>query len=419
MTPNKAKAVTIFLFASSFYLYEFILQVSPSVMANELMAAFNVEAAGLGLISSCYFYSYALTQFPAGLLYDCYGPRKVMTIAILLCVVGTIFFALTTSMSMACLGRVLIGFGSAFSFVGILVLIAKWFKPYQFAMLVGIAQSCSSLGAIFGEYPLAKFTELVGWRHSLLFLAGLGLILALVIWLVVRDSPKEEKHKPHPLRFLHDWYKLVVVMKKPQTWWVGLFAGCSWTPVAVFAVLWGVPYLSELRGISVGLAASYCSIVWIAIAIFCPFIGWFSDKINSRRIPLMLTSLFGLLGAGILFYADTLPSTIIIIGLCFIGFAGTGQTVTFAIARENNSASLIGSASGFNNMSVLIGAAFLQPAFGFILNFEGALAIHNSVPVYSISAYKTAFLMIPALYILGLLTVLFAIKEPQKSSAHR
>lgn len=416
MKPNRLKAVTIFLFASSFYLYEFILQVSPSVMANGLMGSFNVGAAGLGLISSCYFYSYALTQFPAGLLYDCYGPRRVMTVAILLCVIGTVFFALTDSISMACLGRILIGFGSSFSFVGILVLVAKWFKPHQFALLVGIAQSCSSFGAIFGEYPLAKLTEFVGWRHSLLLLAGIGLLLALLIWLIVRDSPREEQKKPHPLRFIHDWYKLVVVMKKPQTWWVGLFAGCSWTPVAVFAVLWGVPYLSELRGLSVGMAATYCSIVWIAIALFCPLIGWFSDKIKSRRIPLILTSLVGLFGSLLLYNADKLPVSLIIVGLCAIGFAGTGQTITFAIARENNAASLIGSASGFNNMAVLIGAAFLQPAFGLILKFSGSLVMQNNIPVYSISAYKEAFLMIPLLYVVGLLTVLIFIKEPKHKS---
>ncbi len=45
----------IFFLSASFYLYEYILQVAPSVMAEPMMKTFGVSAAGFGIVSACYF----------------------------------------------------------------------------------------------------------------------------------------------------------------------------------------------------------------------------------------------------------------------------------------------------------------------------------------------------------------------------
>ncbi len=55
------------------------------------MKTFQVSAAGFGIISAFYFYAYAPMQLPAGLLFDRYGPRKLMTAALILCAVGSSF----------------------------------------------------------------------------------------------------------------------------------------------------------------------------------------------------------------------------------------------------------------------------------------------------------------------------------------
>src|SRR3990167_9745219 len=88
-TPNRCMAYFIFLLSTAFYLYEFILQVAPGVMAAPMMQTFGVSATGFGMISAFYFYAYAPMQLPAGLLFDRYGPRKLMTLAIILCAFGS------------------------------------------------------------------------------------------------------------------------------------------------------------------------------------------------------------------------------------------------------------------------------------------------------------------------------------------
>lgn len=64
------KAILIYSVAILFLFYEMGLQVSPSVMTNELMQSFHLDAAGLGVVSGFYFYSYSLMQLPVGLLFD-------------------------------------------------------------------------------------------------------------------------------------------------------------------------------------------------------------------------------------------------------------------------------------------------------------------------------------------------------------
>jgi len=96
-----------------FYGYENLLQVSPSVMVPELMHSFNVNAAALGNLSAVYFYAYASMQIPLGVLLDRLGPRRLLSVAALLCAIGSFLFGAAHHLVYAVLGRIFIGLGSA------------------------------------------------------------------------------------------------------------------------------------------------------------------------------------------------------------------------------------------------------------------------------------------------------------------
>ncbi|WP_058492579.1 MFS transporter [Legionella worsleiensis] len=406
-----ATAYCIFFLAASFYLYEFILQVAPSVMAESMMKTFGVSGQGFGVISAFYFYAYAPSQLPAGVLYDRYGPRKLMTFAIILCAVGSAFFASTDSVFTACIGRFLIGVGSAFSFIGVLVLISRWFPPYYFAILAGIAQLMSSVGAIFGEMPLASLIAVVGWRNASFILSIVGFVLAGFFWAFIRDYPHQQ-NQPIPQHYLKDeWKRLVAVCRHAHTWITGGYAFAIWTPIAVFAALWGVPYLQEKYQVSVVAASGLCSMIWIGIGVGSPLLGWFSDRIESRRIALIISAILGLIATLLLLYYPQLPYSWSYAVLFVLGLGAGGQTVSFAVVKENNPPELVGTASGFNNLSVLIGGAIFQPLVGYILQQTDSWRLVNGVHVYEIASYQTALLVMPLCFMASLLIALFLIKE--------
>ncbi|WP_302473946.1 MFS transporter [Legionella sp. PL877] len=409
--PGKFTAYIIFLLSASFYLYEFILQVAPSVMAEPMMKTFNVSAAGFGIVSAFYFYAYAPMQLPAGLLFDRYGPRKLMTCALILCAVGSFFFASTSSLLTAALGRFLIGIASAFSFIGVLVLVSRWFPPHQFALLAGIAQLMSSVGAMFGEMPLAALIELVGWRNASFILALIGLFLATLIWLVIRDYPDQATQTPPKRQFIDEWYRLLSVCRRSYTWLTGAYAFSIWTPIAVFAALWGVPYLQQKYQISVLMASGLCSMIWLGIGVGSPLLGWISDRFYRRRLALTLSSFFGLTATLILLYLPDVPVSWMYAVLFLLGLGAGGQTVSFAVVKDNNPPELVGTASGFNNLSVLLGGAIFQPLVGIILNYSNHWTLANEVPVYSLQSYNKALLVMPCCYLASLIIALFLLKE--------
>lgn len=406
----KRKAYMIFFLAASFYLYEFVLQVAPSVMASPMMRTFHVTAEGFGIISAFYFYAYAPMQMPAGILFDRYGPRKLMTCALLLCSVGSFFFASTESVVTAALGRLLIGIGSAFSFIGVLVLLSRWFPARYFAILAGIAQAMSSAGAMFGEMPLAALVESVGWRAASFILAAIGIVLALLLWLFIRDFPHQSIQSLPNQRFRDEWRRLVAVCQHSHTWYTGFYACAIWTPIAVFAVLWGVPFLQEKYHISVVMASGLCSMIWIGIGMGSPLLGWLSDRCCHRRLALGLSSLFGLVASLAVLYADlSLPWMYVI--LILLGLGAGGQTVSFAVVKDNHPDHLVGTASGFNNLSVLIGGAFFQPLVGIILQHGDKTQSQDGVWHYAVLSYQQGLLVMPCCYLLSLLVVCFLLKE--------
>lgn len=392
-------------------MYEFILQVAPSVMAEPMMKTFRVTAEGFGLISAFYFYAYAPMQLPAGVLFDRYGPRKLMTCALILCAAGSFFFASTESVFTASIGRMLIGVGSAFSFIGVLVLLSRWFPPQHFAILAGIAQAMSSLGAMFGEMPLAALVDATSWRQASFILGGIGFLLALLLWSFIRDFPDKATQAKPKQRFRDELKRLKRVCGRSYTWITGSYALTIWTPIAVFAALWGVPFLQQKYQISVVAASGLCSMVWLGIGVGSPLLGWLSDYLHTRRLALGLSSFLGLVATVLILYTPDVSMTWMYFILFMLGLGAGGQTVSFAVVKDNNPSFLVGTASGFNNLSVLIGGAIFQPLVGFILHHTDGFHMVKGVPIYTLESYKQALLVMPVCYFLSLMIVLFILKE--------
>jgi sugar phosphate permease len=401
-------AILVCGLASLFYLYEFTLQVSPAIITHELMRDFGVKAAGLGIISAFYYYSYSAMQFPAGILYDRFGPRLVMTMAIIMCALGAIFFSMATSASLASLGRFLMGIGSAFSFIGALTLISRWFPPKHFAWIAGITQTMSCVGAMIAEAPLAAFVGRFGWRPSIMTIGIIGLVLALLVWLFVRNYPSKQKSSINNTdNGLHGGKE---VLSSTQTWFIAIYSFASWSPVLVFAGLWGVNYLASLYHISTIKAALPMMMVWLGIAVTCPLIGWWSDFMGRRNILLILVQAVGLIAIIFILYVPV-PFSAMYLLLFMMGVAASGQSLAFGVVKDINKPRFIGTAIGFNNMAVVVGGAILQPLAGLFLQHHWTGTMSEGVPTYTAAAYQGSMGFLPILYVIGIILAFKFIRE--------
>lgn len=386
--------------AAIFYCYEYYLRVAPSVMSAELKGAFLLSDAAFGHLAACYYYAYTPLQIPVGLLFDRFGSRKVLTLACLLCALGTYLFAATHSIWIAQLGRFLVGFGSAFAYVGVLKISDVWLPKKYFALMAGIASSLGMLGAISGAISMANMVASVGWQSTLYYSVWAGLLLTLILWLVLRDPPageegEEESLGPRALSVLHGLLRMV----KNREMWINGCIGCLFfLPITAFAELWAVPFL-ETIGFSKNDAAVGSSLMFLGFAIGGPCWGIVSDYWQSRRYPLILGSLvtaFFLLLL-IMFPSSSKPW---MYSLLFISsMASSAEILVFAVSNDQNPKSVSATAAAFTNMFTMIGGALLPPIIGKVL--DSTIQLEQGLPVYRIGDYKMALMILP----LGLVLV--------------
>ncbi len=401
--------------ATVFLLYEFILQVSPSVITKELMHDLNLNtAASLGAVLAFYHYAYTIMQLPAGVLLDRFGPQKLLTVATLTCAIGALLFGTAVQIPLAATGRFLMGIGSAFAFSGALFLVSTWFPPRYFSILAGIVQLSSCIGAIAGQVLVTTLTkQLGGWRRTLNGLGITGIVLALLIWLVVRDRPYSLEYtarKSH-VSLKQEIQRISIVFSNRQTWWIGLYSFTVWAPTMAFVALWGIPFLIQAYSLNSRTASNACAVIWLGIGIGSPLLGLFSNYIQRRRLPLTLSALIGVFSLSFLIYRELSPFWFYI-NLFLTGLSATGQALSFSVVKDNNPAEVTGTAVGLNNMAVVSSAALFQPLLGLLLTFSQNKQVNViGEVVYSKYDYQYAFFALPLCYLLAAVISHFCIQE--------
>ena len=387
-----ARGIASYILASLFLLYEMALQVSPSIMTEQLMYDFRIGAALLGAMTGIYFYSYTPMQVPAGFFYDRFGPRWLITCATVICAVGAFIFGFAHDIVTAAFGRFCMGFGSAFAFVGSLTVAARWF-PKHFALCAGITQFLAAIGALTGAIPLAALVNIFGWREVIIAIGCIGIVIGIFCFWIILDRPPDVEWKP--VRHHHLLRECREIFKNHQTWWIALYSFFSWGPVVIFAALWGVPFLMIHYGVSNTRAAFAIGMIWIGVAIASPLLGYLSDCMGRRKTLLWITSSIGLVVAVIVLYVKQLPFFAVFPCLFAFGFASASQILCFAIAKDINTRTVVSTALGVNNMAVVAGGALLQPLVGFLISLFWDGKSVEGIPVYSLASYRMGLSILP------------------------
>lgn len=403
-------AIFVCSLAALFYVYDYFIQVAPSIMTRQLMQSFSIGAGKLGILSACFYYSYTLMQIPAGLLLDRMGARVLITLAVLGSAIGVTLFGVTYSFAIAGLARFIIGLGSAFSFISALFLISRWFAHRHFTVAAGMVQLAGCLGSLFGLAPLAVLVNTMGWRRSLVLTGLVTFGFAFLFWIFIRDgkAPRSARKRSTPSG---EWQKLKYLLQKPQVWWVSGAGFMSWVPVAIIGALWGVPFFMKAYGLTNIEAGKLCSLFWVGLGVGSPLMGWVSHRLRNRCVPLASCFAFGIIGSILILDAPTMPIWIIGFALILLGMSAAAQSLTFGVIKDIVPRSLFGASAGINNMAAILGGAIAQPLVGYLLHLGwDGLKLYN-VPIYSIDDYRIALLILPVATLIGFGIVLLKIKE--------
>lgn len=393
------------ILAAIFFFYAWILRVSPSVMVDQLMRDFAVSGAILGNLSAVYFYAYASLQLPVGVMLDRWGPRKVMSIAVIGAGVGCLIFSVAPTVEIAYVGRALMGAGAAFGLVGSMVLAGNWFAPHRFAMLSGLAMAFGLTGGIVGQAPVSLLVEGQGWRTTIMILGTGALVLAALFWLIARDRPPgmpvpKPAHEADGDTILASLWR---VAKRPQTIVIALSIGLVSSPMLSFAALWGVPYTVSKFAVDRPTAAFATSMMLFGFVLGGPVWGWISDKVGRRKSPILLGYVAGGVAMTIALYVPGVPFVLYYVLLFITGLGSSAMVIVYALTREHNATGGTGAALGLVNMAAVAGGAVFQPVVGLLLDLQWDGTVAGGARVYSQTAFDNAMLTMPALFVLSLL----------------
>lgn len=395
------RAWLFWLLPALFFLYEFMLRVSPSVVESTLQSEFSATAAAFGLAMGMYYYAYAPMQLIVGLLLDKFGSRRPLAIAAVVCALGAALFAMGTSLSMLGAGRLLAGVGSAFAYVGTIYVASVWFPSSRLAFIAGVTAALGMAGAVAGETVLSHIDHTLDWRMSTWGLAIVALGLGIGIWILVPKRPAWFEHNVLTSRRKHGggiFSGLRCVFRSRQTWLLSLITGMLYLPVGTFGALWGDSYMASLKMDSID-AATADAMLFIGLGISAPFLGWLADRTGHHRRVLIIGLLIALVATTGLLMLNSSDSSATFPLLFILGFGVGSIVVAFPMAMELNPHHARGGAITFVNFFQMLLAGIGQWVIGVLLDWREPLVPGNT---YDLSDYRTAFLMLPVGLVLAL-----------------
>ncbi len=350
---------------------------------------FGINATAIGALQSAWSLTYALCQVPIGYFLDRLGPRYLVGVALVLWSVAQAAGGFAISYVQLLWARVALGAAECPAFPAAVRVTSDWFDVKDRGKPTGFYNSGGSIGPFIAPPLLTGLMLAFGWRVMFITMGIVG-VLGAVVWFLVYRDPAKLELAPQDAAYLaqnragegkveaRNWGRLFQF----QSMW-GLMLGAFCTGYAVWMYqTWLPAYLEMQQHISIAKTGFLAS-----IPLFCSILGawsggWFTDRLTrggmelvaSRRLP----SIIGLLLSGLFTVIATTASNpteaIVFISLAMfflsLGIAGKWTLIT-AVAPQSYCTSV----ASIQNFGGYIGGTVSPLVTGFVVDMTGSFVI--------------------------------------------
>jgi sugar phosphate permease len=408
----------IFWIMAVAYVFVYFHRLCPAVVALDLQESLNVSGGAIGLLASAYFYPYAIMQFPAGLLSDSLGPRKTVTVFLIIAGIGSILLGLAPGFKSALAARVMVGLGVSMVFIPTMKIFSQWFRVSEFAFMAGILNTMGGVGALTAATPLAWMTGMVGWRASFEIIGVATLLIGVLVWLFVRNRP-QDKGWPSLAEIDHTgagqaarpqeiplWEGARRVVTERYFWPVAIWFFFLIGVFFSFGGMWAGPYFMHTYGMTRAEAGSILNMIAVGMIVGSPLMSFLSDKVfHSRKTVLIVFS--GLLVVLMLLlnlFPQGLPRASLYVFMLLFAVSGSAIVVIgFTTTKELFPVEIAGTSVGTVNLFPFLGGAVFQPVLGWIVDAYPRTASG----AYSLEGYKTMLAVLLGASVVALVFTFF------------
>lgn len=392
--------------AALFFFFEFMQVNMFNAITPGLMQTFHIQATEVSHLSAGYFYANVIFLSSAGMILDRVSTRKLLIAAMLAIIIATVCFAFSTAVWQAMICRLITGAAGAFCLLSCVRLASRWFPPRRMALVVGLIVTFAMSGGMVAQTPFTIAVDALGWRNTLLIDAGVGAAMLLIIFAKVRDYPLGSAQQVSLQRSVLNQLGLAQALRQvfnnSQNWLGGIYTSLMNLPIFLLGALWGSLYLVQVRHLTRVDASYVTSMLFVGTIIGSPVIGWISDRIARRRLPMIVGAVISLLlMLGLMLPANLTFMTLM--ALFFgIGFITSTQILSYPLIAESNPHFLVGSAEGIASTLIMAGG-FMQTVFALLMTWHWDHRMIDAIPVYSAHNYYYAMAIMPVGFCLALL----------------
>lgn len=370
------------------------------ILAPTLQEDIGWSEAEYGLIVAAFQTAYAIGLIGVSRLIDLVGTRLGFALAVGWWSVAAMAHGLVSSVTGFAWVRFLLGLGESGHFPAAIKTVAEWFPKRERALVTGIFNSGSNVGAIVAPLAVPWLTLHLGWRWAFVALGGVGLIW-IVAWLFLYQEPaKHRRLSPGELQYIRSdspeagesipWR---VLATNRQVWGLVL-ARFLTDPVWWFYLYWGPKFLNLQFGLKLDRIGVPLAVMYLGSNAGGIFGGWISSYLirrgyrsESARKIAMLTC--ALLVMPIVFapHVDNVWAAIALVSLAMAAHHGWVANI-FTIASDLFPRRAVGSVTGISGFGGAVGGMLFASAVGFLLQ-----AVGSYTPVFAIAGFA---------YLLGL-----------------
>jgi MFS family permease len=379
-------------FALGHYLSTLLRNVN-AVLAPDLMGALALTPGELGLLTSAFFFAFALVQLPVGIALDRWGPRRVQLSMMLVGALGALLFARGTGFGQLLVARAVMGLGLGGCFMAAVKAVSTWITPNKLPSVHGYLIAVGGLGAASATMPVRLVLDYTDWRGLFAILAGLTACSGLLIALVYpRDKGPQPKRGPLG-QALREVFRAPVFRNT---------ASLVLIPHAVFfgiQGLWIGRWLSDVARFPDD-AVAYLLYMGMASVIFGAIgVGMITEWAGRRGIAPLDVAAAGIAvfllvqAAFVLNYKPSFQLLSVLFTL-----VGTITGIEYAIIAQSMPRELTGRAATCLNLLIFIGAFVVQAGFGLLVGLW-PLDDAGQTPAM---AYRMAFAVLVLVQLPGL-----------------
>ena len=388
ITPAYSNYVLALLFVA--YVFNFIDRQILGILLDSIKQDLALSDTVMGLLTGTAFaVFYATLGLPIARLADVWVRRTIIALGLALWSGMTALTGSVQNLWQISAARIGVGVGEAALSPPAHSLISDYFPLEKRATALGIYAVGIHVGTLFGFKGGGVLDDAFGWRTAFVIIGAPGLLLALLVWLTVKE-PKRGRTDPahtHPAPAPPVLAVLSYLMQRASFVWLAIAMGFTAFAGYAFSV-WAPTFLKRVHGMSSSEAGDLGWPIGIGGALGSILAGWLADRLG-RRDPRWWVWVPALAGVGPLpftlaFMLHGDPTFALWIATPGMAIAAFYQGPSFATVQNLARPEMRSVASGLMLfITTMIGYALGPPTIGLlndhVFAHHGELAVRYSL----------------------------------------